>query len=95
MVLETHVKLYVTESDFSGKKCLPPKLEKWTKNGPETLFFLFLFFEKILLNLCYNENFYLLCSWTNFVPGIWAKMCSANEITGFFNPPYLQNKLIK
>ena len=44
MVLETHVKLYVTESDFSGKKCLPPKLEKWTKNGPETVFFFIFIF---------------------------------------------------
>ena len=43
----------------------------------------------------------MLCSCTKpifgniFVPEIWAKMFSANEIAGFFNQPYLQNKLMK
>ena len=42
----------------------------------------------------------MLCSCTNpifgeiFVPEIWAKMFSANQIAGFFNQPYLQNKLM-
>ena len=31
----------------------------------------------------------------NFVPEIWAKMFSANQITVFFNQPYLQSKLMK
>ena len=41
------------------------------------------------------------CSCTNpifekiFVPEIWAKMSSANQIAGFFNQPYLQNKSMK
>ena len=50
----------------------------------------------------YNENlYYLLCSCTNpifrkiFVPEIWAKMFSANQIAQFFNQPYLQNKSIR
>ena len=30
-----------------------------------------------------------------FVPEIWAKMFSANQIAGFFNQPYLQNKSMK
>ena len=30
-----------------------------------------------------------------FVPEIWAKMFSANQIAGYFNQPYLQNKSIK
>ena len=68
MVLETCMKLYVAELDFLGKNFLPQKLEKWTKNGPETVFFEFI--EKsrslILLNLFSCENsFYLLCSCTN------------------------------
>ena len=43
----------------------------------------------------------MLCSCTNpifgkvFVPEIWAKMFSANQIAGFFNQPYLQNKSMK
>ena len=55
-----------------------------------------------LLNLFFNENlYYLLCSYTNpifgkfFVPEIWAKMSSANQIAGFFNEPYLHNKSVK
>ena len=50
----------------------------------------------------YNENlYYLLCSCTNpifmkiFIPEIWAKMFSANQIAGFFNQPYLQKKSMK
>ena len=35
MVLETHVKQYVTEPDFLEEKILPPELGKW----PETEFF--------------------------------------------------------
>ena len=30
-----------------------------------------------------------------FVPEIWAKIFSANQIVGFFNKPYLQNKSTK
>ena len=43
----------------------------------------------------------MLCSCINpifekiFVPEIWAKMFAANQITGFFNQPYLQNESIK
>ena len=39
MVLETHVKQYVTEPDFLEEKILPPELGKWTKKWPETEFF--------------------------------------------------------
>ena len=56
----------------------------------------------ILLNFFHNENLYnLLCSCTNLIfgkiviPEIWAKMFSANQIAGFFNQPYLQNKSMK
>ena len=31
----------------------------------------------------------------NFLPEIWAKMFEANQIGGFFNQPYLQNKPMK
>ena len=30
-----------------------------------------------------------------FVSEIWAKMFSVNQIVGFFNEPYLQNKSMK
>ena len=52
-----------------------------------------------LLNLFYNEHLlHLLCSCINPIlgktlfPDIWAKMFSANQISGFSNQPYLQNK---
>ena len=34
-MLEPHMKLCVTEPDFLEKNFLPPKLGKWTKNGPK------------------------------------------------------------
>ena len=30
-----------------------------------------------------------------FVPKIWTKIFSANQIAGFFNQPHLQNKSLK
>ena len=52
--------------------------------------------------MIHNEDlYYLLCSCTNpifgkiFVPEILAKMFSANQIAGFFNQLYLQNKSMK
>ena len=39
MVLETHMKMCVTEPDFLETFLLPPKLGKWTMNGPKTGFF--------------------------------------------------------
>ena len=33
--------------------------------------------------------------WKIFVPEIWAKMLSVNQIAGFFNQPYFQKKLMK
>ena len=104
MVLESHVKLCLTEPDFLGKIFLPPELGKWAQNGSETGFFQFVgkFGHQLLLNLIYNENlYYFLCSCTNpifekiLVPEIWAKMFSANQITGLSNLPYLQNKSMK
>ena len=38
MVLETHMKLFVTEPDFPGKLFLPQKLGKWTQSEPKTGF---------------------------------------------------------
>ena len=35
MMLETHMKLCVTEPDFLENIFLPPKLGKLTKNGPK------------------------------------------------------------
>ena len=37
-MLETHMKLCVTERDFPEKLFLPKKLGKWVKNGPKTGF---------------------------------------------------------
>ena len=101
MVLETHMKLCMTELDFSGVKNLPLKLGKWTKNGLKTGLFDFVekFSHQFLLNLfCIENIYYFLCSYTNpvfkknFIPEIQAKMFLANQIAGFLNQPYLQNK---
>ena len=55
-----------------------------------------------IINLISDVNLYcFLCSCTNpifgkiFIPEIWAKMFSVNQISGFFNQPYLQKKSIK
>ena len=71
-MLERHVKLCVTEPDFSEKKFFPKKLGTWTKNGPKTEFFEFIekFCHHFLLNLFYN---YVICyileqiSWGKFL----------------------------
>ena len=42
MVLETHMKLCVTEPDFPGNFFLPQKFGKWTQNGTKTGFFEFI-----------------------------------------------------
>ena len=36
MVLETHMKLCVTELAFAEKKFFPQKLGKWKQNRPKT-----------------------------------------------------------
>ena len=74
-MLETHMKLCVTESHFLEKNCTK-KLGKWTKNKSKIVFFEFI--EKLdyfLLNLFYYENLYYL-----------TKMVSANQMAGFLNP---------
>ena len=99
MVLETYMKLCVTGLDFPGKKIC---CQNW-KNMPKTVFFELneKFGHWFLLNLFYSENrYFLLCSCTSpmfakiFVPEIWARMFSANQIAGYFNQPYLQNKSV-
>ena len=104
MVPESHVKLCVAELDFPEKNILPSKMGKLVQNGPKTGFFQFIgkCGDQFLLNLIYNENlYYLLFSCTNpilrkiFVPDVWARVFSANQIAGFFNQPYLQNKSMK
>ena len=97
------MKLCVTE--FSEKKFfLPQNWEKGPKMGQNQGFFNLLenLVINFLLNLIFNGNvYYWLRSYTNpifgknFVPEIWAKMFSANQIAVFFNQPYLQNKLMK
>ena len=42
MVLESHVKLCMTEPDFLGNFFLLPKLGKWAQNEPKTGFFQFI-----------------------------------------------------
>ena len=68
MVLENHMKLYLTKPDFLKKK------KEWAKNR------FFKSIEKKILNLVYDESYYLLYPYTspifgkNLVPQIWAKM---------------------
>ena len=42
MVVETHMKLRVTESDFLGRFPFAQKLGKSAQNGPKTMFFQFI-----------------------------------------------------
>ena len=42
MVLKTHMKLCVTESDLPEKKILSKEYGKCAQNGPKTLFFEFI-----------------------------------------------------
>ena len=88
MVIETHVKFCKTVV-FSRKKFFP-KIEIMDRK----LDFLI---EKLghsfLLNLCYNENLFVLFlykshTWQNF-PKICAKMFSANQIAGLFDQPFI------
>ena len=82
---------------FSGKIIFAPKI------GKKGFFQLIgKFGHQFLLNLIYNKNlYYWLCSCTGciyvkiFVPEIWVRMFSANQIPGFFNQPYPQNKSVK
>ena len=72
MMLESHMKLCVTEPDFPEKNFLPPKIGKMDKNGPKTGFFEYTekFCQLFLLNLFYNETFYyLLCFCKNPIFG--------------------------
>ena len=62
MVIETHMKLFVTEPYFLEKNLLPQNLGKLTKNGSKTEFFEFIErFDHLIMNLFYNENIYFAC----------------------------------
>ena len=109
MVLVSHLKLCATELDFLEKKFLPQKLGKigkmgprWVKNRVFSIYWKIWSLIFAIINLIYDVNLYcFLCSCTNpifgkiFVPEIWAKMFSVNQISGFFNQPYLQKKSMK
>ena len=64
MVLETNMKLYMTDLDFLEKNILIQKLWKWkwTKNGPKTGFFEFIEIpchqRRFFSDLFYTENLY-------------------------------------
>ena len=88
---------------FIRKNLFAPKI--W-ENGPiigkKRVFWFYLKFPHFLLNLFINENwYYLLCFCTNFVfrknfvPEIWGKIISSNQIARFLNQLYIQNKLLK
>ena len=90
-MLETYMRLGVTEPGFLEKCFLSPKSGKWTKNGLRKGFFQFV--KKFGINVywIFTENlYYLLCSWKIFVPEIGTKIFWANQIAEFFNQAYLQ-----
>ena len=97
-MLETWMMLCVIEADFPEKKfCC-----KYWVNGPnmgQKLGFL-----NLVKNLVFNfywissiMKIYIICcvpAW-KFLHEIWAKMFSGNQIAGFFNQSYIQNKWLK
>ena len=100
MVLDARVLLCVTDPDFFLKKFLS---QNW-ENGPKIRFFGFIgkFSNQCFLNLVYKESsYYLLYSYTNsilgknLVPEMWGKILSANQIAGFLDGVYIQNKMMK
>ena len=109
MVLETHMRLYVTGLDFLGIFFFffTPKIRK---NGPKTGFFEFIekFGHQFLLNLFYNENILFAVFlhksriWENFCSwGMGQNVLSQSDCTIFkstISPEQiavLQNKMIK
>ena len=72
-MLETHMKLCVTEPDFPEKFFCPKNCENGTKMGQKQDFF------EYIEKFC---HYFLL---KILVPEIWAKMFPANQIEGFFN----------
>ena len=96
MVLEVYVLLCVPEPDFFCPKN--------GENGPKIGFLGFIgkFSHHFFLNLVYKKrSYYLLYSstnpilWKNLVPDTWAKMLLVNQIAGFLNWLYLQNRKMK
>ena len=60
MVLENHMRLYLTKPDFLKKK---EKKKEWAKNR------FFESIEKKILNLVYDESYYLLYPYTSPIFG--------------------------
>ena len=94
---------FCVASKFSGKKSLPPKLGKWTKNGPKESFLNLL--KNLVINFYWNcsiMKIYIICCapaqtphFGKFLPLRYDTMFSVKQITGFFNQPYLRNKSVK
>ena len=103
LVPETHMKLCMTELDFSEKIFALQKLENCPKMDPKQVFLNLL--KNVGINfywICSRMKFYSICCvpvqipyLKNFSPETCAKMISANQIVGFFNKPYIQNKSLK
>ena len=93
-VLETYMKLCVAEPGFFRKTLCP-------QNGPKVGLFIEKFGNYFFLNLVFNESsYYLPCSCTKTTSEEnmifeWAKMFLANQIAGFLNQLYMQNKCLK
>ena len=85
----------VTESDFLKKIIFSKNEEmcqKWAKNRVFKIYWKIQLL--IFLNLVYKESlYYLLYSCTNSISG--KNLIPANQITGYLNQLYLQNKTMK
>ena len=101
MVLETHMRLCVTDLVFLKKNILPPKLAKWAKDSVLWIYWkiLLLIFSKFVL---WWELMLLIVFLHK--SQIWESTCfidlrremfSANHVTGFLNQLYLQNRSMK
>ena len=92
MVLETYMKLCLMKLNFLDFFFFffAPKIGRWAPKLASKQRFYNLFKLYYLLCFCSNPRFGQI-----FVLEIWVKVCSAKQIAGFFDQPYLQNKSMK
>ena len=98
MVLESHVKLCVTESDFLRKKFCPKNWENVPKIGQKQGLFNLL--ENVVISFYWIYIIYCVPAQTPYLVELlflrYGPKCSQPiRLEDFFNQPYLQNRSMK